>query len=266
MKEEGALRLIDDAAEAVGRLPAWIGLLWFTALPARLLLSLLCIRLLELGADAVHSGDWVRRTAWWLLAAWLVSLWGRQVFVRACRHALQSERPAPPSLLRVPPREMAGHLAAALAVETAFWTLLLTFVVPAFMLVGAGLAAAAAPAGGPGPLDSLREIGRAVGPLSRLVRLLILFAVGLCFAALNLHLMAQGALWLASGIASLDLTGWDAVLSMANPAYVVLVVAGATLLVEPVWLAALTAHVERVRARGTGDDLRRWFAELRAAA
>lgn len=266
MKEDGALRLIDDAADAVGRLPAWVGLLWFTALPARLLLALLCIRMAELGADAVHYGDWIRRTAWLLLVAWLVSLWGRQLFVRACRHAFVSDRPAPRSLLRVPPREMAGHLVAALAVETVFWGLLVTFVVPVFMLLAAGLAAAAAPAGGPAPLASLRELWRGVGPLSRLVRLLLLFAIGLLFAAFNLHLFAQGALWLASGAASLDLTGWAAVLSLANPAYVVLVVAGASLLVEPLWLAALTAHVERVRARTSGEDLRRWFAELRAAA
>lgn len=266
MKEDGALRLIDDAADAVGRLPAWVGLLWFTALPARLLLALLCIRILELGPEAVHYGDWIRRTAWLLLAAWLVSLWGRQVFVRACRHAFVSGREAPRALVRVPPREMAGHLAAALAVETAFWGLLLTFVVPLFMLVGAGLAAAASPAGGPAPVASLRELWRGVGPIWRLVRLLVLFALGLCFAALNLHLFAQGALWLASGLASLDLAGWDAVLTLANPPYAVLVVAGASLLLEPVWLAALTAHVERVRARSSGDDLRRWFAELRAAA
>ena len=98
------------------------------------------------------------------------------------------------------------------------------------------------------------------------MRLSLLFALGLFFAALNLHLFTRGALWLASGIASLDLTGWGAVLSLANPPYAVLVLAGASILVEPLWLAALTAHVERVRARSTGDDLRRWFAELRAAA
>jgi hypothetical protein len=264
--EDGALGLIDDAADAVGRLPEWVGLLWLTALPARLLLAFFCIRLIQLGSDAVHSGDWARRIAWVLLVAWLASLWGRQVFVRACRHAFQSERPASRALLRVPAREMAGHLAAALAIEALFWALLLTFVAPPFLLLAAGLAAPAAPAGGPGPLDSLREVWRGVGPAFRLIRLLILFGIAVPIAALNLHFFAHGVLWLAGGIASLDVTGWDGVLALANPAYAVLLFTGACLLLEPVWLAALTAHVERVRARGTGDDLRRWFAELRVGA
>jgi hypothetical protein len=265
VKEEGALRLIDDAADVVGRLPEWVGLLWLTAMPSRLLLAFLWIRLIELGADAVHYGDWARRMAWLLLLAWLGSLWGRQVFVRACRHALQSERPAPRALLRVPPREMAGHLAAALAVELLFWALLATWIAPVFLIVASGLAAAAAPAGGPGPLDSLREVWRGVGPAGRLIRLLLLFAVLVPLAAINLHFFARALVWLAGGVASFDVSGWRHVLDWGLPAYRILLLIGALLLLEPVWLAALTAHVERVRARGTGDDLRRWFAELRAA-
>jgi hypothetical protein len=265
VREEGALRLIDDAADVVGRLPEWVGLLWITAMPARLLLAFLWIRLIELGPDAVQYGDWARRMAWLLLVAWLGSLWGRQVFVRACRHALQSERPPSRALLRVPPREMAGHLAAALAIEVLFWALLATVVAPLFLVVAAGLAAAAAPAGGPGPLDSLRELWRGIGPIGRLIRLLILFAVLVPLAALNLHFFARGLVWLAGGVASFDVSGWRPVLEWGRPAYRVLLLVGAFLLLEPVWLAALTAHVERVRARGTGDDLRRWFAELRAA-
>ena len=266
MKEEGALRLVDEAVDAVGRLPAWVGLLWFTALPARLLFAFLCIRLIELGSNAVHHGEWLLRTGWLGLVAWLGSLWGRQIFVRACRHAFQSDRPAPRALLRVPAREMAGHLASALAIEALFWGLLMTFVAPLFLIAAAGLAAAAAPEGGPGPLDSLRETWRGVGPIGRLIRLLLLFAVALPVAAINLHLFARAAVWLAGGIAALDVAGWDGVFTARNPAYAVLLGTGALLLLEPVWLAALTAHVERVRARRSGDDLRRWFEELRATA
>jgi len=265
VKEEGALRLIDDAADVVGRLPEWVGLLWLSAMPARLLLAFLWIRLIELGPEAVHYGDWVRRMAWLLLLAWLGSLWGRQVFVGACRHALQSERPAPRALLRVPTREMAGHLAAALAVEVLFWALLPTLVAPLFLLVPAGLAAAAAPAGGPGPLESLGALWRGIGPVGRLIRLVLLFAVLVPVAAINLHFFAGALIWLAGGVASFDVTGWRRVLDWGVPSYRVLLLIGALLLLEPVWLAALTVHVERVRARGTGDDLRRWFAELRAA-
>src|SRR6266571_5181787 len=189
-----------------------------------------------------------------------------QVFVRACRHALQSERPPPRSLLRVPARELAGYLVAALFVEALFWMLLLTFVAPVALLVGAGLAAAASGRAGPGPLEALRELGRSVGPAMRLVRLLVVFAFGLAFAAINLHLFFRLGLWLASGLAGLDTTSWDAVLGWQNPLYRVLIVTGAAMLLEPVWLAALTVHVELLRSRSSGDDLRRWFAELRSRA
>ncbi len=263
---EGALRLIDDGADAVGRLAAWTGLLWITALPSRLLFALLFARLLELGAEATQYGDFLRGLAYAALLAWLVSLWGRQVFVRACRHALQSERPPPRSLLRVPARELAGYQVAALFVEALFWMLLLTFVAPVALLVGAGLAAAASGRAGPGPLEALRELGRSVGPAMRLVRLLVVFAFGLAFAAINLHLFFRLGLWLASGLAGLDTTSWDAVLGWQNPLYRVLIVTGAAMLLEPVWLAALTVHVELLRSRSSGDDLRRWFAELRSRA
>jgi hypothetical protein len=263
---DGALALVDEAAEVTGRVPAWVGLLWLTALPARLLLAMLCIRLHALGESAVHHGAFLQRTALFLLAAWLLSLWGRQAFVRACRHALQSSRPAPASLLRIPARELAGHVAAALLIELLFWALLLTLVAPIFLLIAAAQAAAAAPAGGPSPRRALAEVFRATSPISRLVRLFFLFLLALPVAALNLHLLAHGAVWLAGGIAALDVAAWPLVLDARNPAYLVLLLTGALLLLEPLWLAAITAHVEKVRARSTGDDLRRWFSELRAAA
>ena len=266
MSEDGALRLVDEAADAAGRLPGWVGLLWLTALPARLLLVLLCVRLLQLGESAAHHGVWLRRTAFLLLGAWLVSLWGRQVFVRACRHAFQSSRPAPAALLRVPLPEMAGHLAAALAVELLFWASLPTGIGPLLLLPAAALAAGAAPAGGPSPRQALRELWRAAESVSRLLRLLCLFALALPVAALNLHLLAHAVVWLLGGVAALDVSAWPAVLDPLNPTYAALLLTGALLLLEPVWLGAITAHVEKVRARSTGDDLRRWFSELRAAA
>jgi hypothetical protein len=263
---EGALRLIDDGADAVGRLAAWTGLLWITALPSRFLFALLFARLVELGPEATQYADFLRRLAYSALLAWLVSLWGRQAFVRACRHTLESDRPPPPSLLRVPARELAGYLVVALFVEALFWTLLLTLVAPVALLVAAGLAAAASRRAGPNPLDALRELGRSVGPAMRLVRLLVAFAVALAFATVNLHLFFRLGLWLASGVAGLDAASWNSVLGWRNPLYRVLIVTGAALLLEPFWLAALTVHVELLRARSSGDDLRRWFAELRSRA
>jgi hypothetical protein len=248
----------------VTRLPAVVGLLWLTALPARLLLVLLCVRLAALGAGAVGYGDYLRRLAYGLLFAWLLSLWGRQVFVRCCRHALRSERPPPRALLFVPAAELAGHFSAALLIEVAFWALLPTLVLPVGFVVLAGLAAAAAPRGGQGLLAPLREVAAAAGSLSVLARLLAATALALLLAAVNLHSLSSLGLWIASGLAGAEVAPWQAVLRLANPLYAALLLAGASLLVEPFWLAALTAQVERTRARGTGDDLKRWFSELEA--
>ena len=172
---EGALRLVDDAAEVVGRLGPWTAVLWITALPSRLLFAFLASELIALRSAASGHGDWVRRLAYATLFAWLISLYGRYVFVRACRHALQSERPPPRAILRPVAGEIAGYVAAALAIEAGFWILLLTAVMPIALMVGAGLAAAASSRGGPGLLDSLGELGRSIGPSSRLLRLLLLF-------------------------------------------------------------------------------------------
>ncbi len=266
MNRSGALALVDRATEVVGRLGPWVGVLWITALPTRFLLVLLYVELVELGAKASRYGLHLRHLAYGILATWLLSLWGRQVFVRACRHALESERPPPRTIARVPLGELAAHVSAALVIEFAFWALLLTLVAPVALLVGAGLAAAAAPRAGPGLWKPLRAIAESSGSLSTLTRLLAIFAVALPFAALNLHGLLRMGLWLAGGLAGVESSRWDAVLSLANPLYRALVAAGAGLLLEPFWLAALTAHVERARATSSGDDLRRWFAELRARA
>jgi len=90
--------------------------------------------------------------------------------------------------------------------------------------------------------------------------------VAAIFVAVNVHLVILAALWLATGVAGFDTAGWDAVLDRHNPLYVVLVCCAVAMLLEPFWLAALTDHVELVRARSSGDDLRRWFAELRSRA
>ena len=49
---EGALRLVDDAAEVVGRLGPWTAVLWITALPSRLLFAFLASELIALRSAA----------------------------------------------------------------------------------------------------------------------------------------------------------------------------------------------------------------------
>jgi len=265
-RRETALKLVNDAAEAVTRLGPWVALLWATALPTRLLLALLIVRLVDLKGQAMGAGNYLTRLAYAVLATWLASLWGRQIFVCASRHALQSIRPPSAATFKVPLRELAGHFSAALAIALLFWSLLLTVVAPLALLVASGLAAAAAHRSEHALLGSVRQVARSAAVPWVLVRLLFVFALALPLVAVNLHLLLTGALWLLGGIAGLDRSGWAVVLSIQNPLYVVLIVLGALLLIEPFWLAALTSHVEYVGAKSTGDDLRRRFEELRSAA
>ena len=261
----GALVLLDDAAEAVGRLGPATGLLWITALPSRFLLAFLLSRLIELGPKSTSYGEYFTHLAYLFLAAWLFSLWGRQAFVRACRGALQDGGAQPPlAWTRIPPAELASYLLAALAVEALFWGLLLTAVAPVALLVVAGLLAAVPARPGELLASPLRGLAEGSGSLRTLFRLLLVFGLLLLFAGLNLHLFLQAGLWVAAGTAAVDLSAWSTVLSPFNPLYQILLITGACLLLEPFWLAALTSHVERTRARKSGDDLRRWFAGLEA--
>ena len=260
-RQEGALYLIDDAADIVSRAGGFTGLLWLASLPGRLSLVYFVARLVQLGHEASHHGYELARLAWVALAFWLLSLWGRQVFVRAARHSLQSAQPPPLSLLRGPAEEFFAYAGAAIVLELLFWMLLVTFAAPVLVIPFAGLAAAAAPKT---PRSALRTIFDSTGSLLLLFRLSFLFLVALALVTVNLSFLAQAVLWASAGLAPVDVAVWQHTLSPGNPLYLLLLLAAGTLLVEPFWLAALTAQVERTRARSTGEDLRRWFEDLRA--
>ena len=259
----GALSIIDEAGDIVSRAAGFVGLLWITSLPARLSLAWFLARLFVLRKEAGHYGNELSRLAWLTLLLWLLSLWGRHAFVRASRHSLQSTLPPPANLLR---GSMDGFLAYAISaavIEFFFWLLMVTFAMPAMLLLLAGVAAAADPKT---PRTALKTVFDGIGSLWMLLRLSFFFLLALAVVLINLHSFAQSALWAASGLAPVDVAVWTHLLEYENPAYALLLIAGATLLLEPFWLAALTVHVERVRARGSGEDLRRWFDGLRARA
>jgi hypothetical protein len=258
-----ALSIIDEAGDIVSRAAGFVGLLWITSLPARLSLAWFVARLLVLRKEAGHHGNELLRLAWLTLVLWLVSLWGRHVFVRATRHSLQSTLPPPSDLVRGSMVELLAYAVSAAVIELFFWMLLVTFVMPAMLLVLAGVAAAAGPKT---PRAALKTVFDGIGSLWMLLRLSFFFVLALAVVLINLHSFAQGALWAASGLAPVDVAVWTHLLQYENPTYSLLLIAGGMLLLEPFWLAALTVHVERVRARSSGEDLRRWFDGLRVRA
>lgn len=260
----GAVDLLDESAELVSRASPWMAALWLTAMPARFALAWLAARVLQLGPKAHEHGAHLLHLAYAALGLWLLSLYGRQVWVRACRQALEGAPPRGPAGWRVPPRELAGAVVAALFVELAFWLSSFTVLVPIAMLPAAALAAAAAPRGGPGFFKPLVEMARGAGSFWTLTFLMFLMLLALFLAMLNLMVLFSLAAWVAQPVLGIEGAAWPVVLSGTNRLFVIVLVAGATLLVEPFWLAAMTVHVEKVRAASSGEDLRRWFAELRA--
>ena len=80
-----AINALDAAAQLVPRVAApWMGVLWLTALPLRLLQVYFIAQLVRLDAPWKYFHYFLNLAAW-LCAAFVFSLFGRAVFVRACR-------------------------------------------------------------------------------------------------------------------------------------------------------------------------------------
>ena len=165
------------------------------------------------------------------------------------------------AVLRVPLRTVVSALWLALLLELVFWGTMPLIAPAAVVVLLAGIGAASvgeAPAGLFAPLRRLSEVFR---PLPLFI-LGLGFVVALALAMINLHLLVRVALWLAGGVAGFDIAYWQAVLSPEQPLYWMQVFAGATLVLEPFWLAAAGVEVRQARARRSGEDLRQWFGDL----
>lgn len=261
--QPGAIAALDEGVDLVTQLPSWVAVLWATALPSRFVLAGFLAELATLGPLASGHREHLLGLAYASLGLWLLSLYGRQLYVRACRRAREGDTAPGLRGLRVPPSEMAGAVGAALLVELTFWALLVTILVPVAMVAGAALAATAAPRAGPRLGTALKEMALGSGRVLSLALLLLLFFVGLLIAFVNLHLLFVLSAWFASLAAPLDGGVWGRALNLSNPLYFALLGMGATLLVEPFWLAAVTVHVERVRSQSSGEDLRQAFEDIR---
>jgi hypothetical protein len=259
--------ILDDAGSLVARVaPRFVGLLWLTAVPLRLAQVHFAARLGELGDEAASYGDHLADLALVTTALFLLSLWGRAAFARACTRDLGAGDEAGRGRLRVPAGAFAAYAGAALAVEAAFYaTALAVVTVPALALV-AGLLAATSPlVERPSLLRAFSAVSASAGRAGPLVGLVLVFGAAFLLAALNLLVLVGAGLWLAGGVAGFEVARWQGVLGAANPRFLLVAAAGGWLLVEPWWLAALVVYVHSLRARSTGEDLRLWFERLRSA-
>jgi hypothetical protein len=255
--------VLDDAGDVIPRVAApFVGVLWLTALPLRLTQAQFVAHLIALKGEAAHFGDALWQLALLAGLAFVLAAWGRAVFVRACGFGLRGSAPGR-AAFRLAPVAFASYLYVALLVEAVFYATVWSVVLaPVLALLGA-LAAATSPlherASLLGPLRQLFRHGRHAGVLLGLVTL---FAIGLLVTFVNLYFAFRFGLWLAGAMPGLDPGTWDTRLRFGNPRFVIMLIAGAVLALEPYWLAAATVYVHKVRARGTGEDLRLWFERL----
>jgi hypothetical protein len=78
-----AVESIDRGTILVRRLPGWVGVLWLSALPSRLLMAYLLYEVLRLGEHVRQHGDALTSLALMTVVAWLVLLLGTRLF-RTC--------------------------------------------------------------------------------------------------------------------------------------------------------------------------------------
>jgi hypothetical protein len=258
--------VLDDAADLVARIFApWVGVLWMAAVPVRLFQVHFAGRLIETAPEARAYGNHLHGIALATMAAFVLSALGRAAYVRAGVWALRSQGVPGRAALRGSYAGLLTYLYAALLIEVLFYSSAPSVVAIPLCVLLAGLAAATSTlATRAGLLAPFRVIVRHGGQGKVLLALVAIFGVALLLCMLNLYFAFQIGLWLLQGVPGLDLTAWQVRLSLANPGFWLVLIAGACLLVEPYWLASLVVYVHKVQSRQTGEDLRLWFDTLRS--
>ena len=244
----------------------WAGLLVVTALPYRFLQALFFDQLIEVGTNAPKYGNLLGGTANLIVVSLLIALWGRAVYARACRLALGRRVTPGRETWRVPAAALASYVLTSSVV-------LLFGYVSVFTCLGVFLPAAfAGLAIGTMELNERVSLGQPFRLMFRharmaiLMGLVVVFTCALFVAMVNLAAAFALVVWAASGIGGFDAPHWHLLFTGANRRFMLMIVAGAFVAVEPFWIAAHVVFVRKAGAEERGDDLRAWFEELRRAS
>jgi lysylphosphatidylglycerol synthetase-like protein (DUF2156 family) len=259
--------VLDEAADAV-RLTAapWGGLLIITALPYRFAQAIFADRLLELGGDAVHYGNYLGSLASLTMIAFVVSRFGRLVFARAVRLAGENGSTPGRETWHIPPASFFNYVYTSAVAELISIATLITCIAPLLCTMLSGLAIGTAELNDqPSLVAPIRRIRRYGRDLKIVAAMVLVFGCAFFVAALNILAAFAIGMWLASSIGGWDLHRWTILMSFENHRFVVMLIAGAVLALEPFWIAAHVTLVRKAGAAESGDDLRAWFEELRNA-
>ncbi|HKR63391.1 MAG TPA: hypothetical protein VJZ00_06630, partial [Thermoanaerobaculia bacterium] len=98
------------------------------------------------------------------------------------------------------------------------------------------------------------------------IALVFVFFCATFVALTNLAAAFSIGEWLATAIGGFDAPRWQLLFSGQNRRFILMLFAGAILIVEPFWIAAQVVFVRKAGAEESGDDLKAWFEELRKAS
>jgi hypothetical protein len=256
--------VLDETTDVVATAAPWASVVILTSLPFCFLAVVFIERLVELGEEAKHYGQALTSLAALTIVAFIISLWGRAVWARACR--LTQGRGTMPGAeaLRVPPVALVSYLYTA-----AFAALLsvvgdITLVAIPATIAFSGLAIGTMELNErPSIVEPLKLIAKHSKNTKTILALLFVFMIGFFVAVVNLYATFATALWLAHAFSGVDLSRWDVLLGFQNPHFRWLLLAGAVVAVEPFWVAANVILVGKVDAVESGEDLLRWLEEAR---
>lgn len=240
--------------------PAAIAVLLFTALPFRLLEAHFIDLLLRLRGEAARYGNLLIAVSALTVAAFVVSLYGRAVFIRACQHPPESWR----QLLRVDGRSFLTYVYVAFAIQLAqvlFSPAIITVPV-AVMLSGVAAAASIDPPR-PGILKPFGQLGPYLQPGRVLAGLMSVFGIAFLVITINLSFLAGVLVWAAGALPDFDSLKWGIAMEGSSRARLAIVVVS-IMIIEPFFLAAMHVFADRVRSRHNGEDLLRRFRGVTA--
>ncbi|HYS55510.1 MAG TPA: hypothetical protein VER58_17265 [Thermoanaerobaculia bacterium] len=257
--------VLDESTDIVSMIAApWAAVVIATSIPYRFMQALFIDRLLEVGSEASHYGTLLGTTANLAIGAFVLALWGRAVFARACR--LAAARGASPGseAWRVTPVAFASYLFTGTLAELIFYATLFSGIGTIVAAVVGGLAI------GTMELNERASIFGAIRLISRYGRelrivtaLVIVFGCASVVALINVTATFGFGMWLADVFLGADLSRWSVLFSGNNRRFVLATIAGAWIAIEPFWIAANVVLVRKAGAAETGEDLRVWFEELR---
>jgi hypothetical protein len=256
--------VLDESASIVRATASpWAGLLLLTSLPYRFLQAVFADQLLEFGSNASQYGDALRMSANLTCAAFLLSLWGRAVYARACRLTSASGIAPGREALRVPLAALASYIFVAAIAESVTYLLFITVIGIGIGAILSGMAIGTMELNDrPGVMAPLRHLKRSGGQTRIVLGLALVFLCGFVIALVNVAALFAGCLALVSTIGGWDAPRWHVLLSFSNRRFVLMIFAGALLLIEPFWIAAHVLLVRKAGVAESGDDLRLWFEEL----